>query len=393
VIESQLSLLPSATIVLPVTNGWETTFRALLALAERSKGTRREVIVVDNGCTDDTRVALPHLEGLRVIRNEKDQGFVRACNQAAANAHGQVLVFLDRDAEVGSGWLERLARIFVDVHVAAVCPPDSLSGAFLAVRTADYRQAGGLDEKSVTAADDLLARLIRSDRRVQVAEDVPVTMPAAPIARPEPIRPPVSVVVPVHDCGPTLAACLRGVERNLLPVDEVLIADGASQDETLRLAYEFASRHHRTARVMDQAGDVTGAALKGLGAASREFALVIHPCVEIPNGFIDGVVALFAGNANAGAIAIQVPRTGVCVFGRSDDMRTVGASDVSALFQDDGLALGRALQRMGSRLAYVPAPQAEARAETNPGKPGPSSASPGAQTALIPREIERMIGG
>jgi GT2 family glycosyltransferase len=208
--QAPTSALPSATIVIPVTNGWEATFRSLLALAERCGGVRREVIVVDNGSTDDTRLALPHLEGIRVIRNEKDEGFVRACNQAGASAEGDVLVFLDREAEVGSGWLERLARHFVDPGMAAVCPGESLCGAFLAVRTADYREANGLDEESTTAADELLARLLCRNRRVDVAEDVPIQVSSAVTLAPAPgfalTRSPVSIAVPVHDGAPTRTA-------------------------------------------------------------------------------------------------------------------------------------------------------------------------------------------
>jgi glycosyltransferase involved in cell wall biosynthesis len=358
--QAPFSAVPSATVVVPVTNGWEATFRSLLALAERSGGVRREVIVVDNGSTDDTRLALPHLEGIRVIRNEKDEGFVRACNQAAASAEGDVLVFLDRDAEVGSGWLERLATRFVDARVAAVCPAERFAGAFLAVRTVDYRAMQGLDEKSVSAADVLLGGLLRRGRQVDVAEDVSIQMPAAPVMAPPPApaptHPPVSIVVPVRDGAATLAACLQAIEGNLRAGDEVVIADGGSEDETLRCAFEFAARHHRNVKVVDHVGGTTGALRQGLGAASRELTLIVHPRVAMPRGFVDGTYALLSGHASAGALAVEVPRMGVCVLGRSDDLRAVAESNLNALFKQDGVELGRALQRIGTQLAYVPAP-------------------------------------
>ena len=354
--QAQISPLPSVSVVVPVTNGWETTFRSLLALAEHSGGVRREGIVVDNGCSDETRLALPHLEGVVAIRNERDEGFARACNQAAAAAQGDVLVLLDRDAEVGSGWLERLAMHFVDARVAAVCPGERLAGAFFAVRTSHYRDAQGLDEKSASAADDLLARLLRRDRRVEVAEDVPMQMLSATEPAREPARSPGSIVVPVRDGGATLAACLQAIEGNLRPGDEVVIADGGSQDETLRHAFEFAARHHRDAKVVDRVGGVTGALRQGLGAASREMILVVHPSVSMPSGFVQGMFALLAGHASAGALAVEVPRTGLCVLARVDSLRAVGETSANALVKQDGVDLGRALQRVGTQLAYVPAP-------------------------------------
>lgn len=354
--QAQFSAVPSATVVVPVTNGWGATFQSLLTLAERSGGVRREVIVVDNGCSDETRLALPLLDGVRVIRNERDEGFVHACNQAAAAAQGDVLVFLDRDAEVGAGWLERLAEHFVDPRVAAACPGERLAGAFLAVRTSDYRDVQGLDEKSASAADDLLACFLRRNGRVELAEDVPIKMPAAAAPAPEPTRPPVSIVVPVRDGAATLAACLQAIEGNLRPGDEVVIADGGSEDETLRCAFEFAARHHRNVKVVDHVGGITGALRQGLCAASRELTLMVHPRVAMPSGFIDGMHALLAGHASAGALAVEVPRMGVCVLGPSNDLRAVGESNANALFKQDGVELGRALQRRGKQLAYVPAP-------------------------------------
>ncbi len=354
--QAQFAAVPSATVVVPVTNGWGTTFQSLLALAERSGGVRREVIVVDNGCSDETRLALPHLDGVRVIRNERDEGFVHACNQAAAAAKGDVLVFLDRDAEVGNGWLGRLAAHFVDPRVAAACPGESLAGAFLAVRTSDYRDVQGLDEKSPSAADDLLACFLRRNGRVELADDVPIKMPAAAAPAKELTRPPVSIVVPVRDGAATLTACLQAIEGNLRPGDEVVIADGGSDDETLRCAFEFAARHHRGVKVMDHVGGIVGALRQGLGAASQELTLVVHPRVAMPSGFIDGMHTLLTGHANAGALAVEVPRMGVCVLGSSNDLRAIGESDANALFKQDGVELGRALQRVGKQLAYVPAP-------------------------------------
>ena len=351
--------VPSATVVVPVTNGWEATFRSLLALSERSSGVRREVIVVDNGCTDDTRLALPQLENVRVIRNESDEGFARACNQAAAQAQGDVLVFLDRDAEVSPGWLERLMNHFTDPLVASAGPGERLSGAFLAVRAADYREANGLDEKDPAAAEGLLGGFLRRGRRVVLAEDVPMQVPP-PAPPPEPVppasHPPVSIVVPVRDAGATLPECLQAIEGNLRPGDEVVIADGGSEDDTLRCAFEFAARHHRIVKVVDHVGGVAGALRQGLGVASREMTLIVSPRVVMPSGFVDGTHALLSGQPTAGALAVEVPRMGICVLGRLDDLRAIATSNVNALFKQDGVDLGRALQQIGKQLAYVPAP-------------------------------------
>lgn len=63
-------------------------------------GPSYELIVVDNGSTDDTNHLLDRLQGAKVLRNHDNPGFLRATNQAAARAGGELLLFLNNDAEL-----------------------------------------------------------------------------------------------------------------------------------------------------------------------------------------------------------------------------------------------------------------------------------------------------
>ncbi len=77
---------------------------------------------MDNGSTDQTRtLATLHSDRFRVIRNEDNLGFVRACNQGAAEAKSEVIVFLNNDTVAQPHWLEWLLMA-LDGHqnVAAV---------------------------------------------------------------------------------------------------------------------------------------------------------------------------------------------------------------------------------------------------------------------------------
>jgi GT2 family glycosyltransferase len=102
---------PVVSIVIPVFNKWEYTFKCLMAVAANTRDVAHEVIVVDNASSDDTGQALPLLEGIRFQRNEKNFGFARACNQGAAMARGKYLMFLNNDTEVRAGWLSSMVRI------------------------------------------------------------------------------------------------------------------------------------------------------------------------------------------------------------------------------------------------------------------------------------------
>jgi len=345
----------SVSLTLMVGDGWEATFRCLLALVQRSGGVRRETIVVDNGSTDETQRVLPLLEGLRVVRCETEQGFAAAANRAAALAGADVLLFLDRGAEVQEGWLAPMAHLFDDPSVAAAVPAESsgLPGAFLAVRLADLRQAGGFDEGRADATDALLTGFLDRGRRVELVESAAIRVHAPGSA---PGRPALSVVLPVRDAARTIQACLEGLSRSLREGDELVIADGGSTDDTLRTAYEFAARNPRAVRVL-AGGEhgVAAAARQGLAAATRDLAVVLHATVEPPEGFLDGVHALLSGNPGSQAVAIEVPRTGVCVAGPLPLLRSVSGSDAGAIFQADGVALAQAMGRAGAKLAFLPA--------------------------------------
>ena len=80
--------------------------------------TRRawELIVVDNGSTDDTA---DYLNGVRdasatpvtVVKNAHNRGFPAAINQGLQKARGEYLVLLNNDAVVTDGWLDQLIAL------------------------------------------------------------------------------------------------------------------------------------------------------------------------------------------------------------------------------------------------------------------------------------------
>jgi GT2 family glycosyltransferase len=93
-------------------NRWELTERCLRTLFETELG-GAHVWVVDNGSTDETPERLAGMDGVRVLRLERNLGFVRGNNAAieAVPADADVvllnndLVFEQRD------WLTRLRRV------------------------------------------------------------------------------------------------------------------------------------------------------------------------------------------------------------------------------------------------------------------------------------------
>jgi GT2 family glycosyltransferase len=81
-----------------------------------------DVVVVDNGSTDDTAAVARHwqarLPGMRTVR-ENTVGLSVARNTALATARGPIVAFLDDDARASSHWLARLLEAHADAAVVA----------------------------------------------------------------------------------------------------------------------------------------------------------------------------------------------------------------------------------------------------------------------------------
>ncbi|MBW1991229.1 MAG: glycosyltransferase, partial [Deltaproteobacteria bacterium] len=115
---------PAASIIIPTFNNLELTQNCLESIRQHTPRELYELMVVDNGSTDGTRLLLERLAAMgeiKTIFHDANLGFARASNQGARAARGNYLVFLNNDTLVTPGWLEELLRIAEqDPEVAAV---------------------------------------------------------------------------------------------------------------------------------------------------------------------------------------------------------------------------------------------------------------------------------
>ncbi len=110
------------TVIIPVFNKVEFTRRCIESIRSNTPQQLFDIIIIDNASTDNTKNFLKSLEGgIRVITNEKNLGFARACNQGAQITSADYLLFLNNDTEPKKGWLEPLLNIITqDYSVGAV---------------------------------------------------------------------------------------------------------------------------------------------------------------------------------------------------------------------------------------------------------------------------------
>ena len=97
------------SIIVPAYNKWILTLNCLRSLVVAEHGASGfEVILGDDASTDETPQIAARNPWLRHLRLERNSGFVDNCNHAAAQARGEVLLFLNNDTLVGNGWLGAL---------------------------------------------------------------------------------------------------------------------------------------------------------------------------------------------------------------------------------------------------------------------------------------------
>ena len=104
-------------------NGVDMLRRYLPSVVANTKAEGVEVVVADNGSTDDSLQVVATFPSVRILRMPENHGFAGGYNEALTQIDSEYSVLLNSDVEVTENWLQPLLD-YMDCHsdVAAVQP-------------------------------------------------------------------------------------------------------------------------------------------------------------------------------------------------------------------------------------------------------------------------------
>jgi GT2 family glycosyltransferase len=123
---NEAALAPLCSVVIPTYNGRALLDRCLASIHQHRPthpAVSLEIVVSDDASTDGTLEWLANTyPDVRVIRAERNGGFVAAANAGIAAARGRFIQLLNNDTEVTAGWVESAIALFTDPSVGSVAP-------------------------------------------------------------------------------------------------------------------------------------------------------------------------------------------------------------------------------------------------------------------------------
>ena len=99
---------PTVSVIITSYGKVEYTLCCLASIAAHPPKAAIEVIVVDDATPDNSTACLAAVQGIRLIVNPTNLGYLRSCNTAARVANGRFLLLLNNDTQVMPDWLDQL---------------------------------------------------------------------------------------------------------------------------------------------------------------------------------------------------------------------------------------------------------------------------------------------
>src|SRR5579864_3689500 len=103
----------SVSIIIPTFNGGARIADCLGALVKQTAGRDAEIVVVNDGSTDNTADVVARYTGVRLV-SQSNAGPAAARNRGALEARGTIILFTDDDCVPMPDWLDGMLEPFND---------------------------------------------------------------------------------------------------------------------------------------------------------------------------------------------------------------------------------------------------------------------------------------
>ncbi len=160
----------SVSVIVPAFDASSRIANCLDALQIQAEPCNAEILVVNDGSTDNTSEVVRRYRGVRLI-HQANAGPATARNRGAFEASGEIIVFTDDDCAPASGWLEAMLKPFANPQIAGAkgvyrTRQKELIARFVQIEYEDrYRMMAGFDSIDFV---DTYSAAFRRDRFLQM---------------------------------------------------------------------------------------------------------------------------------------------------------------------------------------------------------------------------------
>jgi GT2 family glycosyltransferase/SAM-dependent methyltransferase len=117
---------PKVSLIVPLYAHAQLTRACLGAIRDNTTRVSYEVILVDDAADQETKRLLEGVRGARIVRNDRNLGYLRSVNRGASFARGRWLVIFNNDTEVRPGWLSAMLECAESAEDVGVVTPKFL---------------------------------------------------------------------------------------------------------------------------------------------------------------------------------------------------------------------------------------------------------------------------
>src|SRR5208282_2790667 len=118
--------MASVSVVIPVFNGAATIARAIESVLAQDYRDEYEIIVSDDGSTDDTPSILARFQGRIRVTRQSNRGAAAARNAGVATCSSELLAFLDADDTWMPPKLRKMVPVIQNFPQAALIYSDAI---------------------------------------------------------------------------------------------------------------------------------------------------------------------------------------------------------------------------------------------------------------------------